>query len=65
VDGVDSLGVVDSTQVRGGDPEIGMTELALDDEQRDTLAGHLDCMGMPELVGSESAANAGRLGGTS
>jgi hypothetical protein len=38
VDGVDDLGVVNPAQVRGGDPEIGMPELALYDQQRDSLA---------------------------
>jgi hypothetical protein len=65
VDGVDDLGVVDSAQVRGGDPEICVAELALDNEQRDALAGHLGGMGVPELVRSEPAANAGRQGGLS
>jgi hypothetical protein len=31
VDGVDDFGVVDPAQVGGGDPEVGMTELPLDD----------------------------------
>jgi hypothetical protein len=35
VDRVDHLGVVDSSQVRGGDPEVGMPELALYDQERD------------------------------
>jgi hypothetical protein len=33
-----------------------MAELALDDEQRDSLPGHLDGVGVPELVGSASAS---------
>src|SRR5215216_6269955 len=42
VDGVDDLGVVDALQVNGGDAEVGVPELALDDDQRHALAGHLD-----------------------
>jgi hypothetical protein len=38
VDGIDGLGVVDAAQVRGGDPEVGMPELALYDQQWDPLA---------------------------
>ena len=37
-DRVDDLGVVDPAQVRGGDPEIGMPELALYDQQWDPFA---------------------------
>jgi hypothetical protein len=47
VDGMDDLGVVDSTQVRGGDPEICVPELALDNEQWHSLARHLDGMDVP------------------
>ena len=52
VDGVDDLGVVDPAQVHRRDPEIGMPELALYDQQRDTLAGHLDGVSMSQLVGA-------------
>ena len=40
-----------------------MAELALDDDQRDAFAGHLDGMGVAQLVRSEAAAHAGRSGG--
>jgi hypothetical protein len=63
VNGVDDLGVVDSPQVRRGDPHVGVAELALDDEQRDTFAGHLDRVRVPQLVRRESTANAGRFRG--
>jgi hypothetical protein len=62
VNGVDDLGVVDSAQVRRLDPEIGMPELALYDQQRDTLAGHLDGVSMSELVGGYPSTNAGGIG---
>ena len=38
MDGVDDLGVVDPSQVRGGDSEIGVPELALDDDQWDAFS---------------------------
>jgi hypothetical protein len=50
MDRVDDLGVVDPAQVRGGDPEVGMPELALYDQERDPLAGHLDSVRMSQLV---------------
>jgi hypothetical protein len=50
VDGVDDLGVVDALGVDGGDAEVVVTELALDDDQRDAFAGHLDRVGVAELV---------------
>ena len=36
-----------------------MSELALDDDQRDALAGHLDGAGVAELVRREPSADAG------
>jgi hypothetical protein len=42
VDGVDDLGVVDPLEVDGGDAEMGVPELALDDVQRNAFPGHLD-----------------------
>ena len=40
-----------------------MPELALYDQERDPLAGHLDSVGVPELVGCETAPDSGHLGG--
>ena len=40
-----------------------MSELALNHEERDTLARHLDRVRMPELMGRESPAHTGGLGG--
>jgi hypothetical protein len=37
VDGVDDLGVVDPAQVHRGDRQVGVSELALDDQQRDSF----------------------------
>jgi hypothetical protein len=55
MDGVDGLGVVDPSLVRGGDSEIGVPELALDHNQRDAFSGHLDGVGVPELMRREPA----------
>jgi hypothetical protein len=41
----------------------GHAELALDHQQRGSLAGHLDRVRMRELVGREPAANPGRQRG--
>src|SRR5438105_15763713 len=57
VDGVDDLGVVDPAQVGGCDPEVSMTELPLDDYQRDAFAGHPDCVRVAELVRREPTAH--------
>jgi hypothetical protein len=43
---VDDLGVVDALQVGRRDAEIGVAQLALDDVERNALAGHLDRVGM-------------------
>jgi hypothetical protein len=37
-----------------------VAELPLDDHQRDPFAGHLDGVGVAELVGREPALDAGR-----
>jgi hypothetical protein len=50
VDGGDDLRAVNALQVNRGDPEIGVAELALDNDQRNSLVSHLDRMSVPELV---------------
>jgi hypothetical protein len=55
VDGVDDFGVVDPAQVHRGDRKVGMTELALDDQQRHPLSRHLNRVGVAQLVRSEAA----------
>ena len=62
MDGLDDFGVVDPAQIRGPDREVGMPELALDHEQRDPFAGHLDGVRVPELVRREPVADAGSPG---
>ena len=36
---------------------MGMSELALDHEQWDALAGHLDCVRVPGLAGREPSSD--------
>jgi hypothetical protein len=49
VDRVDDLGAVDALQVDRGDAEVGVSELALDDEQGHTFPGHFDGVCVAEL----------------
>jgi hypothetical protein len=58
VDGVDDLRAVDALQVNRRDPEVGVPELALDDDQRDALMSHLDGVSVSELVRREAAPDA-------
>ena len=51
-------------QIDGGDAEVAVSELALDDDQRDAFAGHLDGVGVPELVWGEAAPHSRRGGAT-
>jgi len=62
VNGVDDFAGVYALEVDRGDPEIGMLELPLDYWQRDPFVGHLNGVGVPELMWREPSANAG-LGG--
>ncbi len=50
MNGVNDLGAVDALQVDRCDPEVGMPELALDDDERDALVSHLNGMGVTELM---------------
>src|SRR5687767_8747286 len=65
VHGVDDLGVVDALEVDRGDAEVGVAELALDDDQRHALAGHLDGVGVAELMWREASPHAGLAGDAS
>src|SRR4051795_11881920 len=58
VDGVDDLGVVDALEVDRGDAEVGVAELALDDDQRNAFARHLDGAGVAQLVRREAPPDA-------
>jgi hypothetical protein len=48
----DDLLGVDSLQVDAGRAEIGMAELALDDVQRNALAGEFERVGVAALTGA-------------
>ena len=55
VHGTDDLGVVDAAKIDGGDREIGVPELTLNDQKRDTLARHLHRVRMAQLMRREAA----------
>jgi hypothetical protein len=59
IDGLDDLGVVDSAEVSGCDREIDMAELALDHDQRDPFARHLNRVRVPQLMRREPATDPG------
>ena len=61
VDGGDDLLGVDALQVDDGGAEVGVAELALDNVQRNALAGELDGVRVAQLMRREAAAHA-RLG---
>ena len=50
MNGVDDFAVVDALEGDGGDAEVGVVELALDDVERDAFAGHFDGVGVAQLV---------------
>lgn len=53
MDRVDDLGAVDPPQIDRRDAEIGVPELALDDNQRHALVRHLHRVRVTELMRSE------------
>jgi hypothetical protein len=59
---LDDLAAVDALQVDGRDTEVAVSQLALEDDQRHAFAGHLDGVGVAELVWREAAPHAGRGG---
>ena len=63
VDGVNDLSVVDPAEVHRGDREVGMPELPLDDEQRHSVARHLDRVCVSELMRRKAASYSGSGGG--
>ena len=52
-------------EVDGGDAEVAVAKLALDDDQRHAFARHLDGVGVAKLVRREASAHAGRGRGAS
>jgi hypothetical protein len=63
VRGLDDLAAVDALEVDGGDAEVAVSELAVDGDQRDAFASHLDGVGMTELVWGEAVPHSCRGGG--
>jgi hypothetical protein len=63
VDGADDLAAIDALEVHAGDAGVGVAELTLDHDERNTLVRHLDCVGVPQLVWSEPAPNTSFRGG--
>jgi hypothetical protein len=57
VNDANDLAVVDPLEIHGGNPEVGMAQLALDDVVRNALAGHLDRVRMSELMRREPPPN--------
>ena len=60
VDGLDDLGVVDPAEVSRCDREIGVTEMALDHDQRDPFTRHLNRVRVPQLMRREPTTHPGR-----
>ena len=58
MDGFDDLAAVDALEVNAGDAEVGMPELALDHDERNTFVRHLDRVGVPQLVRREPPSDA-------
>ena len=54
----DDLAAVYALQVDARDAEVRMSELPLDDDERDALVRHLDGVGVPQLVWGEPAPDA-------
>ena len=65
VDGVDDLGVIDALEIDRGDAEVGVAELALDDDKWHALAGHLDGVRVAQLVRRKASPHASLAGDAS
>ncbi len=63
MDGADDLVAVDALEVDAGDAQVGMAELALDDDRRDAFVRHLDGVSVAELMRCEPSPDAGFGGG--
>jgi hypothetical protein len=59
VDGPDDLGVVNALQVDRRDAEICVSELSLNDVERNAFASHLDGVCVAKLVWAKAATDAG------
>ena len=49
----DDLAAIDTLEIDAGDAEVGVSELALNRDERDALVGHLDRVGVPKLMRRE------------
>jgi hypothetical protein len=56
VDGLDDFAAVDPLQVDGGDAEVAVAELALDDDRRYAVASDFNGVGVAELVRCEATS---------
>jgi hypothetical protein len=57
VDDVDDLAAVDALEVDGGDPEVRMSQLPLDNVQRDAFARHFDRVSVTKLMRCKPTAD--------
>jgi hypothetical protein len=62
MDGADDCAAVDALEVDARDAEIGVSELALDDDKWEAFVRHLDSVSVPELVWREATSHAGLSG---
>jgi hypothetical protein len=58
MDGADDLAAVDTLEIDARDAEVGVSELALYDDEC-AFVRHLDRVSVPELVGREPMSHAG------
>ncbi len=65
MDSVDDFGRVYALKVGAGDPEVGVSELALDDRERYALTCHFDSVSVPELMRRKPPTNASLFGESS
>jgi hypothetical protein len=62
VDGADDLAAVDALEVDARDAQVGVPELPLDHDQRNSLVSHLDSVAVPQLMRREPTSNASSSG---
>lgn len=62
MDRVDDLRAVDALQIDAGDPEVRMSQLPLNNDERNALTRHLHRVRMPELVGRKATPHPSRGG---
>lgn len=58
MDGADDLVAVDALEMNAGDAEVGVSELALDHDERDALVRHLDRVSVSKLMRREPPPHA-------